>query len=535
MSTRYLPFDLPSALPSVPMDMAVIGFAALVTGTLLGALALGRIATRAAGAVPALDAGGDGIAFLFDGDRLIDATPDAEALLAGFPRDATDLRRVIRGLAPRFDGIETVLDDGASTAPATGRFPARTGVAHLTVDRWDGFARMALSTTGAGVADDPLSRAVEMDELGRLRDVTEEAPLVIWTTGAEGRVDWANEAYLALCRKARGTPDAGWPPPALFAPDDAADPAPQRRVAVTGEDGVPMWFDVHRVDVGGRAQFYAHRVDRMIASEDQRKQFVQTLTKTFANLSVGLAIFDAKRELVLFNPALLDLLELPFSFLSGRPTLARLVDELRDRQVIGEPKDYKAWRRKLAEFEATDDDAIYSETWPLPGGLTFRVTGRPHPDGAIAFTFEDISAELAMSRRFRAEIEQGHAMLDLMEEAVVVFSRSGALVFSNEAYRKMWGSSFDTQLLERRVEEEIALWGDRIGDDLDRIAGPLVRGSGRHRALTRDRTGQPVAMRLEPLRGGHRMVGFTRIETETSPMEGVIRSARRPAEMPARG
>jgi hypothetical protein len=34
---------------------------------------------------------------------------------------------------------------------------------------------------------------------------------------------------------------------------------------------------------------------------------------------------------------------------------------------------------------------LFEETWSLPGGQTYRVIGRPHPNGALAFMFEDIS------------------------------------------------------------------------------------------------------------------------------------------------
>jgi len=52
-----------------------------------------------------------------------------------------------------------------------------------------------------------------------------------------------------------------------------------------------------------------------------QRNFVQTLTKTFAQLSIGLAIFNRERQLVLFNPALIDLTALPADFLTGRPHL----------------------------------------------------------------------------------------------------------------------------------------------------------------------------------------------------------------------
>lgn len=67
--------------------------------------------------------------------------------------------------------------------------------------------------------------------------------------------------------------------------------------------------------------YHAVDVNAVVKSEIAQRNFVQTLAKTFAQLSIGLAIFDRNGQLALFNPALIDLTELPAEFLSGRPTL----------------------------------------------------------------------------------------------------------------------------------------------------------------------------------------------------------------------
>lgn len=77
---------------------------------------------------------------------------------------------------------------------------------------------------------------------------------------------------------------------------------------------------------------------KLYAHSKHRKNFVQTLTKTFATLSIGLVIFDRNRQLMLFNPALIDLTTLPADFLSARPNLLTVFDKLRDNQIMPEPK-----------------------------------------------------------------------------------------------------------------------------------------------------------------------------------------------------
>ena len=72
--------------------------------------------------------------------------------------------------------------------------------------------------------------------------------------------------------------------------------------------------------------FYAVDVNAVVSAEISQRKFVQTLAKTFAQLSIGLAIFDRNRQLALFNPALIDLTALPAEFLSARPNLLSFFD-----------------------------------------------------------------------------------------------------------------------------------------------------------------------------------------------------------------
>ncbi|NDW60289.1 diguanylate cyclase, partial [Yangia sp. PrR004] len=80
----------------------------------------------------------------------------------------------------------------------------------------------------------------------------------------------------------------------------------------------------------------------------------------------------------------------------------------------------------------------YQETWSLPSGSVYSVSGRPHPDGAIAFLFEDITAEITLTRQFRSELELGQSILDHIDDAFAVFGTDGSMVYSNTAYHTMW-------------------------------------------------------------------------------------------------
>src|SRR5690606_26502157 len=203
-----------------------------------------------------------------------------------------------------------------------------------------------------------------------------------------------------------------------------SSPGSARRVQVDA-GGQSRWYDCYLHEMSDQTVAIALPADATVRAERSLREFVQTLTKTFADLPIGLAIFDGQRQLQLFNPALIDLTQLGAEFLSGRPTLYAFLDRLREARMMPEPKDYRSWRQQMTALEQASAAGFHTETWSLPSGQTYRVTGRPHPDGAIAFLFEDISSEVSLTRRFRSELELGQEVLEALEEAVAVFQPSG--------------------------------------------------------------------------------------------------------------
>jgi hypothetical protein len=71
-----------------------------------------------------------------------------------------------------------------------------------------------------------------------------------------------------------------------------------------------------------------------VRADQDRRGFVQTLGKTFSDLPIGLAILNKARQLAMFNPALLDMTELPVTFLSTRPTIDMVLDRLHELRVM---------------------------------------------------------------------------------------------------------------------------------------------------------------------------------------------------------
>ncbi|HVH03507.1 MAG TPA: PAS-domain containing protein, partial [Amaricoccus sp.] len=222
------------------------------------------------------------------------------------------------------------------------------------------------------------------------------------------------------------------------------------------------WFELSQTgSENGETFGFALAADDLVAAEASLRRFVETLTETFAHLPIGLAVFDKNRRLGLFNPALTDLVKIDAVWLAGRPSLRDFLERLRETRQMPEQKDFASWRRKLSELEEGARDGTYEEHWQLPSGKIFRVTGRPHPQGALAFLFEDISTSIILERRYRSELELSQATLDRMSEAVAVFDASGMLVFVNSAFEALWGLAPMEQLDGPGIAAMVAVWADR--------------------------------------------------------------------------
>ena len=408
-------------------------------------------------------AGDESLIFLIHGGDVVDANFEAARILEGTtgPNSKIETLRVF--LAQHFDDAERlVMPAGAlgdmSAVSRDGQCQAQRLVAAETVRVKVTF----INDTNPQGEDIHTLRALR-NELEMLRANTAEAPFLLWRQNPVGEITWVNRAYLDTLRTFNGEgSDLVWPLPSLFPslqPSlDESDGEPQR-IAVHGKGKTEdAWYDCHVTTIGRDILCTAIPADEAVRSENRRREFTQTLTKTFAELAIGLAIFDRSRQLVLFNPALLDLTNLPTDFLTSRPSLVSFLDRLRENRVMPEPRDYRTWRTAIAELEAAAADGTYSETWSLPDGQTYHVTGRPHPDGAVALLFEDISAEMSLTRRFRAELEQSQAVIDAVSEAVAVFSPAGQLIMSNDAYRELWQTDCDTSLEPIGLTEATRAW-----------------------------------------------------------------------------
>ncbi|WP_458792131.1 PAS-domain containing protein [Yoonia sp. MH D7] len=447
------------------LDLSAIGATAFAASALFWGI---LYATRKTRQQPALTRSPDinDIAFLLEDNDVVDATPKAAALLGpdALARPTRDC--VISALIDTFPTLDEILLNTISTPTVIN---AQDGTAAwINLQPIKGRIRLTVGATdgSAGGILTGIQTNRENAELTLLQDIANQAPIIMSRTDSAGRLVWANEAYLAVhdakSKTANTLPTV--PCKSLFegiTENAALGTSTTRASATKGENSAAHWYDITTYKSDAGTSQYAIDADPVVRAELAQRKFMQTLSQTFAQLSIGLAIFDRRRQLVTFNPALFDMTGLPIEFISGRPTLDSFLDRLRELRMLPEPKNYASWREQFVAIEKDSQKGAYTENWNLPDGQTFRVTGRPHPDGAFALLFEDISAEISLTRRFRSEIETGQAVIDKIDDAIVVFSNGGNLVLANAAYNSLWDNDNKSGFGQCDLRGELRKWQER--------------------------------------------------------------------------
>lgn len=476
--------------------------------------------------------------FLFQDRMLIDATAPARTLLSRMPAPGRDWDRLMQWIGPRFTEAEKRLTalPQHEDIELTGEGGNGSARLRLTAENiGDGILRISLTDPTAentGIIVDSLAQQAMEEELEMLRGAMDQTPALIWRQDAQGRITWANSTYLrSVEERADGRLD--WPLPPLL---DLSDPLPgshaQPPRARMESNGAISWFECYTHHAGDETMMFALPADAAVRAERSLREFVQTLTKTFADLPIGLAIFDRDRNLQLFNPALLDLTGLPTGFLTARPTLFDMLDKLRELRMVPEPKDFRSWRQQMNKLENAAATGRHVETWLLPGGQTYRVTGRPHPDGAVAFLFEDITMEMSKTRQFRARLLMANHVLDGIEDALAVFDPNGELITLNQSYRDLWQDEPDT------LSAALAHWQERIetGPGFQALKACLTAAghAQRDHGAISGPDGKLLRWSVSTLPGGQRMLRFRGSESLWEQPEKHAEQPRQPRAVGAK-
>nr|WP_309502754.1 PAS-domain containing protein [uncultured Roseovarius sp.] len=437
--------------------------------------------------------------YLFEGELLIDHDAGHLPHSANDLPEWSDMRRWLMG---RFANLPARLDDLADGAPVIALSRTADDTAQLEICRSGETCRVVLTDPPHTYPAERHAVLTEHARLTELREALETAPYPAWKTTLDGAILWQNTACTETFEPRTVRTNVPLP--------DSGHCSTTRFSIPVGPRAEPRWFEVSSTAHENHVMHHATDVTQVVHAETTQRDFVQTLTKTFAYLTIGLAVFDKNRQLALFNPALVDLTSLPVDFLSARPELMSFFDNLRNRQVMPEPRSYASWRAQITEMIESARDGHYQETWMLPNDVTYRVTGRPHPDGAVAFLFEDITSEVMVARRYRVQLDLRQSALDSLPEAVMIIGPNGVLSFCNAACSRLLQIDPDSCFSDMTVSDLIAacsaaLPDTRLWPEIERalrqrtLDAPLRKTAPIHGLGT-------LSYRVEPLPAGARML-----------------------------
>lgn len=443
--------------------------------------------------------------FLYRNDQLVDldvgSPPTGDGTLDRLSR-WDGLRTRLQAVFPALPETLSDLRNGSET-----RFRTQNEAhgMHLICHRDGANSRLRLQTAQRLTAWDSLVNITEGQAQTEQVEALRDAPCAICVTDTEGRNTWHNTAWTAL-------PESVAQQALTEATDNEATDGQVTRIK---DPDAGRCFEMLTARQGAGSALYVTEVTGLVRAENAQRKFVQTLTKTFANLTTGLAVFDRNKELALFNPALLDLTALPAAFLTARPHVMSFFDGLRDRQVMPEPRSYPKWRKHILDMIESASDGLYQENWALPSGLTYRITGRPHPDGAVAFLIEDITDEISIKRRFRAQLDLRQLVMDELDEAITVFDSRNLLMFCNQRCADFLGIDPDSSFADFSVADIIKAYKDTPLGDADWTAVEekltMAQSAVNERWFLQGRAGHSLECRVQSLSGGSKMLLVKRL------------------------
>ena len=207
------------------------------------------------------------------------------------------------------------------------------------------------------------------------------------------------------------------------------DPGTVRRCASTwpaheARRGLPvaadggLWFEVaaeRRADGGPARQRHARRPAGP-PPKPRLRDFVQTLSKTFAQMPPSASPSSNKRREAdavttpRSSPSRCFQPQVPLAAgPASRPFSTRCATASR----MPEPKNYRGWPDQIARWNRMPRPApTRGALDPCPTVTVSVPSGRPHPDGAVAFMFENITSEMSLTRKFRGDLDLYRSALD---------------------------------------------------------------------------------------------------------------------------
>lgn len=345
---------------------------------------------------------------------------------------------------------------------------------------------------------DDSAAAIETAEAQRMgegyRKLLDSFPFPVWRRLRSLDLDYVNPAY-------RDAVEVGTDADSAAVPELAASTVAQNGRALAAQAaetrdrqteahhivaaGARRLMELTEAPIGGDGAIGGFAIDRTEAQEVRTElaRHIENHQQVLHNLGTAIAIFGADQRLEFYNTAYVKLWEANETFLQSRPKIGELLEELREARKIPEQANFPQFKAaRNAMFTSLLEPL--EELEHLPDGKTLRVVITPHPLGGVLFTWEDVTASLALERSYNTLIAVQKETLDNLYEAVAVIGGDGRLQLSNPAFGRVWQLG-DDELAAAPHIAELVEW---MREFLDH--GDWETSKADHINLLTDREGQ---------------------------------------------
>ncbi|EJF97231.1 PAS-domain containing protein [Bartonella taylorii] len=283
--------------------------------------------------------------------------------------------------------------------------------------------------------------ATILTELRMQRNLLDRIQEPVWIRDCEGKVCFINRAFKEMTGFRENN-------------NEVIDLFNEKTQPKTDEIETIFQEHVHTVIDGERHCFYLTRITTeegmaAFARDDsayenlanELRHVLQSHCETLDQISTAVAIFDTNQKLKFCNQAFKILWSLESSFLESKPSHTLLLEHLREKGLLAENPDWRAWKEEL--FKAYRQTESNQQIWNLPDGRTVRVISSPHPQGGVTWLYENLTEKIDLERRYNTLIKIQGETLDKLSEGVVVFGTDGRLRLSNPALSKLWSLPYN--------------------------------------------------------------------------------------------
>lgn len=360
-------------------------------------------------------------------------------------------------------------------------------------------------------------------------------PLPLWLRDMEARLVWCNNAYAAMVESTQDNVTAQQIELMGAKSGMARNLAERARLERTAINerhplviaGERRLIQISESALGsdGATLGLAQDITMLDDMQSELRRFRASTQELLRALNTGIAIFNPKTQLTFYNDAFVTLFPLDDSFLDDKPTLAEIMEILREKRRLPEQADFKLYKKQWVD-RFTSLIAPHEELMHLPDGSAIRMLVVPHPLGGLFMTFEDVTSRLELESSYNTLIAVQRETIDNLAEGLAVWRSDARLALFNPAFAQMWG--FKTKELEghphaarliTKLEEYFAAeeWND-IKELLQQATLSRKQNSGRFTLVD----GREIDYATIPLPDGGMLNRFTDV-SDTRKVERALR------------